>query len=72
LTKQVDYILALKGDHGRIETRRANFALIRHMAQSFLRRPTNKLSLRARWKAAAWDNDFLISTLKPRWLLPIP
>ncbi len=39
----------------------ANFTTIKHMAQNLTRRASDKLSLRARRKAAAWDDDFLAS-----------
>ena len=39
----------------------ANFAVIRHMAHNLIRRAPGKQSLRARRKAAGWDDDFLAS-----------
>jgi hypothetical protein len=39
----------------------ANFAVVRHMAHNLIRRAPGKQSLRARRKAAGWDDDFLIS-----------
>jgi predicted transposase YbfD/YdcC len=39
----------------------ANFAAIRHMAHNLIRRAPGKQSLRARRKAAGWDDDFLAS-----------
>jgi predicted transposase YbfD/YdcC len=59
--------MVFREDEGRVRTANApaNFALIRHMTQNLLRRPANKLSLRARRKAAAWDDDFLVSIIKP-------
>ena len=38
----------------------ANFCTIKHMAQNLTRRTPEKLSLRAKRKAAAWDDDFLV------------
>jgi len=35
----------------------ANFTTIKHMALNLLRRAKDKLSIRARRKAAAWDDD---------------
>ena len=39
----------------------ANFAVVRHMAHNLIRRAPGKQSLRARRKAAGWDDDFLSS-----------
>jgi predicted transposase YbfD/YdcC len=39
----------------------ANLAVIRHMAHNLIRRAPGKQSLRARRKAAGWDDDFLAS-----------
>jgi predicted transposase YbfD/YdcC len=41
----------------------ANFAAIRHMAHNLIRRAPGKQSLRARRKAAGWDDDFLASLI---------
>lgn len=42
----------------------ANFTTLKHMALNMLRRPDTKLSIRARRKAAAWDDEFLVELLK--------
>jgi predicted transposase YbfD/YdcC len=42
----------------------ANFTTIKHMALNLLRRPVGKQSLRAKRKAAGWDDDFLESFVK--------
>lgn len=42
----------------------ANFTILKHMALNMLRRPDTKLSIRARRKAAAWDDEFLVELLK--------
>jgi predicted transposase YbfD/YdcC len=42
----------------------ANFTTIKHMALNLLRRPVGKQSLRAKRKAAGWDDDFLESLVK--------
>lgn len=42
----------------------ANFTTLKHMALNILRRPDSKLSIRARRKAAAWDDEFLVELLK--------
>jgi predicted transposase YbfD/YdcC len=44
----------------------ANFAVIRHMAHNLIRRAPGKQSLRARRKAAGWDDDFLASLIIAR------
>jgi predicted transposase YbfD/YdcC len=38
-----------------------NFATLRHMAHNLARRAPGKMSIRARRKAAAWDDDYLLS-----------
>jgi hypothetical protein len=42
----------------------ANFATLRHMAHNLARRAPGKMSIRARRKAAAWDDDYLLSLAK--------
>jgi predicted transposase YbfD/YdcC len=42
----------------------ANFATIKHIALNLLRRPSRKQSLRARRKAASWDDEFLASLIR--------
>jgi len=42
---------------------RANFTTLKHMALNLLRRARGKLSIRARRKAAAWDDDVLAGML---------
>jgi predicted transposase YbfD/YdcC len=39
----------------------ANFATLRHMAHNLARRAPGNMSIRARRKAAAWDDDYLLS-----------
>lgn len=39
----------------------ANFVTLRHMAHNLARRAPGKMSIRARRKAAAWDDDYLLS-----------
>jgi hypothetical protein len=39
----------------------ANFATLRHMAHNLARRAPGKMSIRARRKAAAWDDGYLLS-----------
>jgi len=41
----------------------ANFTTIKRMTLNLLRRPSDRLSIRARRKAAAWDDDFLAKLL---------
>jgi len=41
----------------------ANFATLKHMVLNLLRRSRDKLPVRARRKAAAWDDDFLAGLL---------
>ena len=37
----------------------ANFVTLRHMALNFARRASGKMSIRAKRKAAAWDDEYL-------------
>lgn len=55
--------MVFRDDESRVRTDHApaNFTTIKHMALNLLRRPTGKLSLRGRRKAASWDDDFLAS-----------
>jgi predicted transposase YbfD/YdcC len=39
----------------------ANFVTLRHMAHNLARRAPGKMSIRARRKAAAWDDEYLLS-----------
>ena len=39
----------------------ANFVTLKHMAHNLTRRAPGKMSIRARRKAAAWDDDYLLS-----------
>ena len=39
----------------------ANFVTLRHMAHNLARRASGKMSIRARRKAAAWDDEYLLS-----------
>jgi predicted transposase YbfD/YdcC len=39
----------------------ANFATLRHMAHNLARHAPGKMSIRARRKAAAWDDDYLLN-----------
>jgi len=53
--------MVFRDDECRVRTAHApaNFTTIKHMALNLLRRAKDKLSIRARRKAAAWDDDFL-------------
>ena len=53
--------MAFRDDECRIRTDHApaNVTTLRHMACNLLRKAPGKISLRARRKAAAWDDDFL-------------
>lgn len=55
--------MVFRDDECRVRTDHAaaNFTTIKHMAFNLLRRPPDKQSLRARRKAASWDDDFLAS-----------
>jgi predicted transposase YbfD/YdcC len=57
--------MVFRDDESRARTDHApaNFTTIKHMAANLLRRPTGTQSLRARRKAASWDDDFLASLL---------
>lgn len=39
----------------------ANFVILKHMAHNLARRAPGKMSIRARRKAAAWDDEYLVS-----------
>jgi len=53
--------MVFRDDECRVRTAHApaNFTTIKHMALNLLRRAKDKLSIRARRKVAAWDDDFL-------------
>jgi predicted transposase YbfD/YdcC len=55
--------MVFRDDECRVRTDNApaNFTTIKHMALNLLRQPIGKLSLKARRKAAAWDDNFLYS-----------
>jgi predicted transposase YbfD/YdcC len=55
--------MVFRDDECRVRTDHApaNFAAIKHMALNILRKAPGKNSLRARRKAAGWDDDFLAS-----------
>jgi predicted transposase YbfD/YdcC len=57
--------MVFKDDECRVRTDHApaNFTTIKHMAANLLARPTNKYSLRARRKIAAWDDEFLANLI---------
>jgi predicted transposase YbfD/YdcC len=57
--------MVFRDDECRVRTENApaNFTTIRHMACNLLRRSADRNSLRARRKAAAWDDDFLASLI---------
>jgi len=63
----LDWVLDMvfRDDECRVRTAHApaNFTTIKHMALNLLRRPSDKLSIRARRKVAAWDDDFLAKLL---------
>lgn len=55
--------MLFRDDECRVRTNHApaNFTTIKHMALNLLRRPAGNQSLRARRKAAGWDDQFLAS-----------
>ena len=57
--------MVFRDDESRAQTSHAptNFTTIKHMALNLLRRPASKQSVRARRKAASWDDDFLAGLL---------
>jgi predicted transposase YbfD/YdcC len=57
--------MVFRDDECRVRTQHApaNFTTLKHMALNLLRRTASKHSIRARRKAAAWDDDFLSSLL---------
>jgi predicted transposase YbfD/YdcC len=59
--------MVFRDDECRVRTNHApaNFTTIKHMALNLLRRPSAKLSLRGRRKAAAWDDEFLAGLITP-------
>jgi predicted transposase YbfD/YdcC len=60
--------VVFRDDDCRLRTENApiNFTAIKHMALNFLKTVPEKLSLRLKRKAAAWDDDFLYSILAQR------
>ena len=42
----------------------ANFVTLKHMAHNLARRAPGKMSIRARRKAAAWDDEYLLTRLR--------
>jgi len=57
--------MVFRDDECRVRTANApaNFTTLKHMTLNLLRRSHNKLSIRARRKAAAWDDDYLAEML---------
>ena len=57
--------MVFRDDECRLATNHApaNFCTIKHMAQNLFRRAPEKLSLRAKRKAAGWDDDFRVSII---------
>jgi predicted transposase YbfD/YdcC len=55
--------MLFRDDECRVRTNHApaNFTTIKHMAHNLLRNAPGKSSLRSRRKAAAWDDDFLVT-----------
>ncbi len=45
----------------RVGNTAANFVTLRHMAHNLARRGAGKISIRARRRAAAWDDEYLLS-----------
>jgi predicted transposase YbfD/YdcC len=57
--------MIFRDDECRVRTDHApaNFTTLKHMATNLLRRVPSKVSLRARRKVAAWDDDFLATLI---------
>jgi predicted transposase YbfD/YdcC len=57
--------MTFRDDECRVRTDHApaNFTTLKHMAHNMLRKAPGKLSLRAKRKAAAWDEEFLASLI---------
>jgi hypothetical protein len=57
--------MIFRDDECRLRTNHApaNFTTIKHMALNLIRRAPGKDSLRLKRKVAAWDDDFLASTI---------
>ena len=45
----------------RVGNAATNFVTLKHMAHNLARQAPGKMSIRARRKAAAWDDEYLIS-----------
>ena len=64
---QLHWCLDVQMDEDRQRTRRdnapQNLAILRHMALNVMRKDPRKDSLRAKFKIAAWNNDYLTSLL---------
>lgn len=59
--------MVFRDDECRVRTDNApaNFTTLKHMALNLFRMKASKQSLRSRRKAAAWDDEFLASLVKP-------
>ncbi len=57
--------MVFRDDECRVRTDNAaaNFTTIKHMSLNLLRRPASKQSIRARRKAASWDDDYLATLI---------
>jgi hypothetical protein len=57
--------MIFRDDECRVRTDNApaNFTTIKHIALNLFRRASSKVSLRARRKVAAWDDDFLATLI---------
>ena len=64
---QLHWCLDVQMDEDRNRTRKdngpQNLAVLRHMALNVMRKDPRKASLRAKFKIAAWNNDYLASLL---------
>lgn len=59
----LDVQMGEDGDRTRKDNGPKNLAILRHMALNVMRKDPRKASLRAKFKIAAWNNDYLASLL---------
>ena len=59
----LDVIMDEDNARNRMDNAPHNLAVLRHMALNVMRKDTRKASLRAKFKIAAWNNDYLLSLL---------
>ncbi len=59
----LDVVMDEDRDRTRKDNGPQNLAVLRHMALNVMRKDPKKASLRAKFKIAAWNNNYLVSLL---------